>query len=377
MIPNLSYTGVLTPLNLDPNPLVDQDAVLSNFNQDNNNHQVQHLPVTVLKKSVADQFTSRGIEIEKVDVWRWNLDFEKDGIPHTDGNYEQGTGRKAGVNWTLVNYDSEVKFYDQSIGNTVFEQVPDGRTHTLWNFPKGTQPIVSWKSKYPSLINPQTPHLVSGTGFRHSVTLKFVGNLPYDVVLDKLADLRLDQDFWPVNIDELTLTQMLEIVNRLDASMEVPVGKVVGYNLPRDPELLTLLSKFCKKPIKSLRVFRYETDASPSLHIDYDNKLKQFPAYALNFTLSGNEDCEIDFYKNMGGIKEFWDHGAGSYMMAEDPALLFKNSTLKINSPHLLRINIPHQVKLYSSSRRVLSIRFIDTELDNPTDIIQPNCLTI
>jgi hypothetical protein len=376
MIPSLSYPGILTPLNLDPRPLVDQESVLSNFDLSNDEHQVQHLPSTVLKKSIVDQFLMRGLIIKKVDVWRWNLDYEKHAVPHTDGNYDTG-GRTVGVNWPLVDYTSGVEFYDTDIGETIFEEVPDGRTHTLWNFPSGTEPLVTWRSRYPSLINPQTPHRVTGTGFRYSVTLKFEGKLSYDTVLKKLWDLRIDYDYWAVNIEQTTLDKILELVNRLELTATMPEGKIVAYNLDRDLELIKLISTFCKKPVKSLRVFKYEEGAVPALHIDYDNTLKQFPAYALNIPLSGSNECEIDFYKNTGGLKEFWHNTAGSYMMPSDDNLVFKSSTLAINSPHLLRINIPHQVRINKgASRKVLSIRFIDTELDNPTDIILPKLLT-
>lgn len=375
MIPELSYPSILTPLNLDPHPFNDKQSVLLQFNPAIAGHQVLHLKQDVLKPSIQEAITSRGLEIEKVDVWRWNLDKEKQFTPHTDGKFEDNSGRKVGINWNLFEDSSGVEFYDSNVGQTVYEEVPDGRTHTLWTFPEGTDPLVIWRSRYPSLINPQAPHHVIGPagGYRHSITIKIKGNPTFDYVQDKLWDLRIDKDFWASHITPEDELKISSIVRRLESTVDlkIPDGNLAAYNLPKDPELMAVFSKFCKKTIKNFRVFRYKSGARAHLHIDYDGNLKQFPAYALNIPLYGSNNCEINFYKNMGGLTELGDKDTGTRMVPTDNNLVYPSSTLSITTPHLIRINIPHEVYIHNNSeRKVLSVRFIDTELDNPTDIL-------
>ena len=372
MIPNLSYPGILTPLNLDPQPLLDQDAVLSNFDLTNSENQVLHLDQIVLKPSIIKALTSRGLLIEKVDVWRWNLDISSVAIPHSDGNTD-GTGRTVGINWNILNNESGVEFYDSSIGETVYEKVPDGRTHTLWTFPTGTLPLVVWRSRYPSLINTQVPHRVVGPAgtFRYSITLKLKPNTSYYAVQSSLWDLRADYDFWPVNINLETVEHISNIVPQLENTLTIPEGDLVAYNLPNDIELLKIFYKFCKKPIKSFRIFKYTAGVKAGLHIDYDATVKQSPAYALNIPLYGSNNTEITFYKNMGGVVENNYGRAGSSLSPADSNLVYRSSSLFITTPHLIRTNIPHEVTIHDNSdRKLLSVRFIDTELDNPTDIL-------
>jgi hypothetical protein len=375
MIPNLSYPGILTPLNLDPKPFIDQDAVLSQFDPKIREHQILHLAMDVLKPSIIRAFLSRGLIIEKVDVWRWNLTAASTVHPHTDGDFNKNNGRRVGVNWNLFDDLSGVEFYNTDAGQTVYEQVPDGRHHTFWIFPKGTQPLITWRGKYPSLINPQAPHFIVGPheSYRHSVTIKIKDNPSYDDVLEKMWDLRIDRDFWPADISSDTVNRINSIVTRLENThnLQIPQGNMSAYNVPNDLELIAIFSKFCKKPIKSFRVFRYKAGASANMHIDYDSYIKQFPAYALNIPLYGSDKCEINFYKNMGEFSEVMDQHAGSKMIPTDDTLVYPSSTLHITSPHLIRINTPHEVRIRDNAeRKVLSVRFVDNELDNPTDII-------
>jgi hypothetical protein len=372
MIPNLSYPGILTPLNLDPQPLLDQDAVLLQFDSSNAEHQVLHFDQNVLKPSIVTALITRGLLIEKVDVWRWNLDKEKDFTPHSDGDGTRN-GRRVGINWNLLADDSGVEFYDTNQGAPIFEEVPDGRSHTLWTFPPETKPLVVWKSRWPSLINTQVPHRVTGPAgaFRYSVTLKIGPNTTYRAIQSSLWDLRADYDFWSANINSETIEQISNIVTRLENSITIPEGNLVAYNLPTNINLLKIFYKFCKKPIKSFRVFKYKGGARANLHIDYDATVKQSPAYALNIPLYGSNNSEIIFYKNMGKVKEINDNETGSRLVPTDDSLVYRNSSLSITTPHLIRTNIPHEVRIHDNSdRKVLSVRFIDSELDNPTEIL-------
>jgi hypothetical protein len=375
MIPALVYPGILIPLNLDPKPFVDQDAVVSLFNPAIKEHQILHLAMDVLKPSIIRAFLSRGLLIEKVDVWRWSLTQAATAQPHTDGDFEKNNGRQVGINWSLFDDTSGVEFYNTNDGQTVYEQVPDGRHHTFWNFPKDTQPLVTWYGKYPSLINPQTPHFIIGPhgSYRHSVTIKIKDNPSYEDVLKKMWDLRIDHDFWPADISSDIVNRINSIVTRLENThdLKIPQGNMSAYNVPKDLELIAIFSKFCKKPIKSFRIFKYKAGASANMHIDYDSHIKQFPAYALNIPLYGSDKCEINFYKNMGEFSEVMDPHAGSKMIPTDDSLVYPSSTLHITSPHLIRINVPHEVQIRNNAeRKVLSVRFVDNELDNPTDII-------
>lgn len=372
MIPNLSYPGILTPLNLDPHPLLDQDAVLSKFDPSDLEHQILHLNQDVLKPTIIDALSNRGLLIEKVDIWRWNLSVSSDFTPHTDGDIN-GAGRPVGINWNLSTDESGVEFYDLSQGTPVYEEKPDGRTHTLWTFPPEVKPLVVWRSRYPSLINPQAPHRVVGPAgsFRYSVTLKIIPSISYRAMQSTLWDLRVDYDFWSVNINRDTVEQISNIVTQLENTLSIPTGELVAYNLPNDIELLKIFYKFCKKPIKSFRVFKYAAGAKADLHIDYDATVKQSPAYALNIPLYGSNNTEITFYKNMGGVVENNYGRAGSSLSPADKSLVYRSSLLSINTPHLIRTNIPHEVRIHDNSdRKVLSVRFIDSELTNPTEIL-------
>jgi hypothetical protein len=374
MIPNLSYPGILTPLNLDPQPLVNRDAVLSQFDLSNSKHQILHLDQSVLKPDIINALFKRGLIIEKVDIWRWNLSLSNGADPHSDGPTD-GTGRSVGVNWSMFSDDSGVEFYDNSEGNTVYEEMPDGRTHTSWLFPTETPPLVVWRSRYPSLINTQAPHRVVGPpgSFRYSITLKLKPNLTYSAMQARLWDLRVDHDYWPANIDISTVKQIANIVARIENNAEflIPAGSFVAYNLPADAELLKIFYQFCKKPIKNFRVFKYTSGAKAHMHIDYDANLKKSPAYALNIPLYGSDNSEIIFYKNMGGLIEVTDSKTGSRLKATDVNLVYRSSSLYITSPHLIRTNILHEVDIHNTTdRKVLSVRFMDDELDNPTDIL-------
>jgi hypothetical protein len=375
MIPALAYPGILTPLNLDPKPFVDQDAVVSLFNPAIKEHQILHLTMDVLKPSIIRAFLSRGLLIEKVDVWRWSLTQAATAQPHTDGDFEKNNGRRVGINWSLFDDTSGVEFYNTDTGQTVYEEVPDGRSHTFWNFSKDTQPLVTWYGRYPSLINTQTPHFIIGPcgSYRHSVTIKIKDNPGYEDVLKKMWDLRIDHDFWPANIDILTVNQIANIVARIENNAEflIPDGSFVAYNLPADIELLKIFYQFCKKPIKNFRVFKYTSGAKAQMHIDYDANLKKSPAYALNIPLYGSNNTEITFYKNMGGVVENNYGPAGSSLSPSDKSLVYRSSSLYITCPHLIRTNILHEVDIHDTTdRKVLSVRFMDDELDNPTDII-------
>lgn len=374
MIPNLSYPGILTPLNLDPIPLLDQGAILSKFDLANSAHQVLHLDQIVLKPSIINALLNRGLSIKKVDIWRWNLSLSNNDDPHSDGSTD-GTGRTIGINWNMLNDNTGVEFYDNNQGSAVFKQMPDGRTHTNWLFPEGTSPLVVWRSRYPSLINTQTPHRVVGPPgtFRYSITLKLNPNLIYSEMQDRLWDLRIDHDYWPADIDSSTVNQISNIVTRLEtnAKFSIPDGGVVAYNLPADAELLKIFNQFCKKSIKNFRVFKFTNGAKSHLHVDYDATLKRSPAYSLNIPLYGSDNTEITFYKNMGGLIESTDKLTGSRLKAVDDNLVYRSSSLYITSPHLIRTNILHEVDIHdAANRKVLSVRFFDNELDNPTDII-------
>lgn len=371
MIPEISLPGVLTPMMLDKDPLIDINEVLGRFDYSIKESQILHLTDDILKPSIKKLLNDRGLIIEKIDVWRWAVDSQRNVPPHTDGKYSALRGRAAGLNWGLDN-NSGVEFYDTNSGTTELEDVSDGRQHTLWYFPKGTNPIITWKNQYPSLINPQVPHKIIGEpgSYRHSITIKFLGNPSYDTVLKKLWDLREDVDFWPVDMSIEDFQILTQMVTRLEESMPTIDTGMSGYNLPRDIEFETFLKKFIKKPIKSMRIFNYKEGAGAKMHIDYDNTIKISPAYGLNIPIYGSDNCYINFYKNLGGIIERWEDSVGSFLWVSDESKVFPSSTLLINKPYLIRINIPHSVNIADNSKRkVLSIRFLDDTTSLPSEI--------
>jgi len=54
MIPGISYPEVLIPLDIDNDPLIDKQSILSTFDINNNGHQVLHLTESILKPSVLN-----------------------------------------------------------------------------------------------------------------------------------------------------------------------------------------------------------------------------------------------------------------------------------------------------------------------------------
>lgn len=376
LIPNTSIPGVLTPLRIDPQPLIDIKEILGRFDYTKKDlTEILHLNDNILKPEIKKLFNDRGLEIEKIDVWKWSINSQKNVSPHTDGNYFNKEGRAAGINWGFDNVTG-VNFYDPSLGSTTDVELKDNKTrsHTLWSYENDTQPLTTWNNKYPSLINPQIPHKIVGpeNSYRCSITIKFLGNPSYNTVLEKLWDLREDIDFWPVDMNQKDVNVLAEMITRLEESMSKSDAGMSGYNLPRDTEIENFLKQFIKKPIKSMRIFNYKEGAGADLHIDYDNVLKESPTYGLNIPIFGSDNCYIDFYKNLGGIIEKWADSVGSFSWVEDESKVFHSSQLLINKPYLIRINIPHKVKITDNAKRkVLSVRFKDDYNDLPTDIVK------
>jgi hypothetical protein len=371
MIPEIFLEGVVTPLNFTKDPLLSKNDVLSKFLNKKGN-QILHFTEDILKPEIKKILNERGLKIEKVDVWRWDINFEFPAPAHTDGDYRNNMGRKVGLNWGLDS-DTGVEFFDTINGTINFESEIDGRTHTLWSYPSGTLPLITWKNKFPSLINTQVPHHITGpkNSFRYSITIKFLGNPSYDDVLTKLWDVRLDKDFWQVDLAVADFDFLKMFILNFEKENNITNTNLSAYNLPRDSELLKVLKKYCKKEIKAMRVFTYQAGANAKKHIDYDHVLKVSPAYGLNIPLYGSNNCYIDFYKNLGDVVEKWADGTGSFLWPSDESLVYYSSTVQINQPYLIRINIPHAVRIEDScERKVLSVRFNDSKLDNPSDIV-------
>ena len=184
----MQYHNVLTPVNFPINPLQNIDYVLNLFDLESTNDQVLHLDDSILKLEVKNLITNSDLIIEKINVWRWSIDRQKLEPPHTDGNY-RGSKRLVGLNWVLDDNNTGVEFYDVDHGTPQFKKETDKKHYTNWQFPIGTIPLVVWNNKVPSLINPQSPHHIIGPNgtFRHSMTIKFLGNPSYDFVLEKLG----------------------------------------------------------------------------------------------------------------------------------------------------------------------------------------------
>jgi hypothetical protein len=237
MIPGFSYNNILCPLKLDPSPLVDKQRVLNMFDTENNNNQVLHMPGNILKESVLDIFHKRNLYIDKIDVWRWNLKFTSNIRPHTDGDFRSSQSRQVGINWSMFDDDSRVCFFDSTAGEKQFEKTLDSRTHTFWKFREGTEPLIVWNNKNPSLISPQSPHLVTGpmNEFRYSLTIKFKDNPKYHLVENRLWDLRLDTDFWKVRFIDNDLSLLRQAVESIENQNNLDPKRNTGissYKLP-------------------------------------------------------------------------------------------------------------------------------------------------
>ena len=377
MIPEISYPNVLVPLDIDKDPLIDKKSVMDQFNNQKT-LQVLHLTEDILKPEILNILKSRGLEIDKIDIWRWELSASSKSRPHTDGNF-LNDGRNVGLNWSISNESSRVDLYDQQLGRPEFEDLKD-RSHTFWNMPEGTEPIVSWTNKYPSLLNTQVPHIVRGPAgeFRYSITVKFKDNPSYESVCDKLWDLRLDQDYWTVNIKEDDLKiieqEVLEI-EKLPGVVANLGHKISSYRLPTDhaPNITKILKKYSNKKLKSLRIFLMQATKKSDMHIDFDQFLNVQPRYALNIPLYGCEDSKVEFYRNLGDVisGESRKSGVGGYLYPTDESKVYINSTLYMLTPTLIRVDNPHVVDNFSDhERKILSIRFFEDPTYLPTDII-------
>jgi len=381
MIPGFSYDKILCPLKLDLHPLADKQGLLDMFDYSNKNNQVLHMPGTILKESVLDIFHRRGLYIEKIDVWRWNLNYTTYLRPHTDGDFRNGLGRQVGINWSLFDDDSRVCFFDSSTGETEFEQTPDGRTHTFWKFKLGIEPLVIWNNKYPSLISPQAPHLVTGPRdkFRYSLTIKFKDNPKYDKVLDRLWNLRLDIDFWKVNFIDSDLLILKQAVDGVENENNIDPKRSTGissYKLPLEfsNSIIKIINRYSKLNIKSLRIFKYQPGFDAELHTDFDQWSNTVTEYALNIPLENcDESCVTQFYRNLGDYKSSSNDetGTGGYLYPTDMDKVYYSSEFSLTTPTLIRTGVPHKVinKCFAE-RKILSIRFKNSDHLLPSDII-------
>lgn len=378
MIPEISYPNVLVPLDIDKDPLIDKKSVMDQFNNQQT-LQVLHLTEDILKPEILNILKSRGLEIDKIDVWRWELSTSSLNRPHSDGNFLNGSGRKVGLNWSISDESSRVDFYDQQLGRPEFEDLKD-RSHTFWNLPEGTDPLISWTNKYPSLLNTQVPHIVRGPAdeWRYSITIKFKGNPDYSSVCNKLWDLRLDQDYWTVSIDHNDLkiiSQEVLDIEKLSGVVANLGHKISSYKLPTEhaPNITSVLKKYSNKKLKSLRIFLMQPTKKSDMHIDFDQFLNVQPRYALNIPLYGCEDSKVEFYRNLGDVisGEGKKSGVGGYLYPTDESKVYINSTLYMLDPTLIRVDNPHVVDNFSDhDRKILSIRFFEDPTDLPSDIV-------
>lgn len=381
MIPGFSYKNILCPLKLDPHPLIDKQGLLNAFDLKNNKNQVLHMTDKILKESVLDVFHKRNLFIEKIDVWRWNLNFTSVLRPHTDGDFRSRQSRQVGINWSMFDDDSRVCFFDSSIGETEFEKTPDGRTHTFWKFNPGTEPLIIWNNKNPSLISPQAPHLVTGpqNKFRYSLTIKFKENPTYDIVESRLWDLRLDTDYWKVKFIDDDLSRLQQAVdftenqNNLDPKRNTGIS---SYKLPLEfsNPILKIISRYSKLDVKSLRIFKYQPEVGAELHTDFDKWADTITEYALNIPLENcDNSCTTQFYRNLGDYKSSSNEetGTGGYLYPTDMNKVHYSSEFSLTSPTLIRTGVPHKVvNKCTSERKILSIRFKNSDQLLPTDII-------
>jgi hypothetical protein len=379
MIPGISYPDTLIPLDIDIDPLIDKQSILSTFDISNDGHQVLHLTESILKPSVLKILNDRNINIDKIDVWRWHLTKTQTVAPHTDGNYKDRTARQVGLNWSLAEDGSTVDFYDTTNGSYKFEDLVT-RSHATWRFPEGTEPMIQWNNRYPSLINTQVPHNVAGPvgNFRYSMTIKIKGNPTFLEVADRLWDLRLDTDCWkaPINDEEWEIIKNEVIdIEKIEGIVPTHTTSISSYKLPTEHahKIKEIINIRTKRKLKSLRIFKMKPRCKSGLHIDYDQWMKIFPRYALNIPLYGCEDSFIEFHRNTGEqvADSNEESGAGGYFYPKDYTKVFYNSTLNMLTPTLVRIDVPHTVDNFSDhERKILSIRFFEEVGDLPSNII-------
>jgi hypothetical protein len=379
MIPGVSCPDTLIPLDIDVDPLIDKQDILSKFDINNTDHQVLHLTDSILKSNVLAIFNSRDLYVDKIDVWRWNLSNMQLVTAHTDGNYKDRTARQVGMNWSLSDDASTVDFYDTSKGTYEFENLVT-RSHATWSFPEGTLPMVQWNNRYPSLLNTQVPHNVTGPvgNFRYSMTIKFKDNPTFKEVSDKLWDLRLDLDWWETPITDTewdAIKNEVISIEQIEGVVPDIKTKISSYRLPTEhaPNIKEILDRRIKRKLKSLRIFIMKPGYKAGMHIDYDQWLKIVPRYALNIPLYGCEDSFVEFHRNTGeqGTDSNEETGVGGYLYPKDYDKVFFNSKLNMLTPKLVRIDVPHVVDNFSThERKILSIRFFEEVGDLPSNII-------
>ncbi len=378
MIPGIFHPEVLIPLDFDLDPLVDKNQILGMFGNIKD-VQVFHMTEEILKPRVLRILKSKGLYIEKIDVWGWNLFESSKSPPHTDGDFSTGTGRKVGLNWSLSTDNSTVDFFDHTQGSPRFENLGD-RSHTFWKMSENSVPLVSWKNKYPSLLNTQTPHLVRGPAneIRYSMTVKFKGNPSFDDVAKRLWDLRLDVDYWPVKFSKPDLDNILTAITDVEQQKNVVQNaghKISSYKLPLElsGNIVEILKKYTKRTVKSLRIFHMQPGYKTDLHIDYDKWLDKVPRYALNIPVFGCEESCVEFYRNLGSQDKLSNDtvGVGGYLYPTDMSQVFYSSSLYMLDPTLIRIDVPHLVNNFSNhERKILSVRFFEENKDLPSNII-------
>lgn len=381
MIPGFSYNNILCPLKLDSSPLADKQGLLNMFDLKSSKNQVLHMSGNILKESVLGVFHKRNLYIEKIDIWRWNLNFTSMLRPHTDGEFRNEKARQVGINWSMFDDDSRVCFFDANNGETEFEKTPDGRTHTFWKFKEGTEPLIVWNNKNPSLISPQAPHLVTGPTdkFRHSLTIKFKDNPKYQIVENQLWDLRLDTDFWKVRFIDNDLSLLRQAVESIENQNNLDPKRNTGissYKLPLEfsNSIVKIINRYSKLDIKSLRIFKYRHGIGAELHTDFDQWSNTITEYALNIPLENcDESCVTQFYRNLGDYKSSSNDetGTGGYLYPTDMNKVHYSSEFSLTTPTLIRTGVPHKVvNTCNSERKILSIRFKNSDHLLPSDII-------
>jgi hypothetical protein len=148
--------------------------------------------VSILNPKLIKFLEEKGIEIRKVVVWHW---LAKDPyIAHIDSGPD-GDTIAAAINWTLTS-NSRVNFYEPQdmplevkFGN---QALPDWNTENVGSYipinVKDVEPVASWQSEGPCLINPALPHMIVAAEPRVAVSLQLKENIPFGQLVERFKN---------------------------------------------------------------------------------------------------------------------------------------------------------------------------------------------
>jgi hypothetical protein len=193
MIPFSQDLSTVIPFDLDDLIDLSQVTIITQAPVEDNYVHKASLPPSVLNPKFLDYLEQRDLDIEKIVVWHWLT--KNPHIAHIDSN-QYGVVLPSAINWTLTSTNSRVQFYDlPNVKKVVMqsnEASAEWTTNNLTSYipidVSGIDPVDTWDTKGPCLINTSVPHLVVAPEIRTSVSLQLKNPRSFDVILEKIVN---------------------------------------------------------------------------------------------------------------------------------------------------------------------------------------------